>query len=194
MATSVDYTTEVQKLYVAYFSRPGDPTGVSFWVDKLQNNLVGYQTISSEFATSAEYRAMYGGKDNAAVVAEVYENLFGRVPEAGGMNFWVDALNRGATSVDNVVTAIASGAQGNDRVVYNGKVAVAVEFTNRIDTAAEQTAYAGAPALQIAIDYLAGAKDLTTIAMHRDPGQIDEAIARIVGSPSSLDFGHVAVM
>lgn len=194
MATSVDFTTEVQKLYVAYFSRPGDPTGVAFWVDKLQNNLVAYQDISAEFSTSAEYKAMYGGKGNAAVVAEVYDNLFGRAPVGGEDAFWINALNNGATDVDNVVTAIAAGSQGTDRTTYNGKVDIAVLFTQHIDTQAEKDAYTGAAANQIAIDYLAGAKNLTTIAMHRDPGNIDATIARIVGTPSSMDVDHIAVM
>lgn len=194
MATSVDFTTEVQKLYVAYFSRPGDPTGVAFWVDKLQNNLVAYQDISAEFSTSAEYQAMYGGKNNAAVVAEVYDNLFGRQPVGGEDAFWINALNTGATDVDNVVTAIAAGAQGSDEFAYNGKVAIAVKFTQHIDTDAEKAAYSGAAANQVAIDYLAGAKDITSIAMRMDAGNIDSTIARIVGTPSSMDVDHIAMM
>lgn len=191
MAT--DYINEVQKLYVAYFSRPADPAGLTFWADQLATNPNGYQNISANFSTSAEYRAMYGSMDNRAVVAEVYENLFGRVAEAAGVDFWANALNSGAMTIDNVVTQIAAGSQGNDRTVYNGKVAVATAFTNRIDTDAEKTAYSGDLANKIAFDYVAGVKSLETAAMHMDPGQIDVAIARIVGTPTGLGFDDVMV-
>lgn len=190
MAT--DYVNEVQKLYVAYFSRPADPAGLTFWADKLQNDPAGYQQISAAFSTSAEYRATYGGMDNRAVVAEVYDNLFGRAAEAAGVDFWANALSTGAMTIDNVVTQIASGSQGTDRTTYNGKVAVSTAFTSRIDTDAEKAAYTGATANKIAIDYVAGIKDLQSAAMHMDPGQIDAAIAKIVGTPSGIGFDGIA--
>lgn len=189
MAT--DYINEVQKLYIAYFSRPADPAGLTFWADQLATNPNGYQNISANFSTSAEYRAMYGSMDNRAVVAEVYENLFGRVAEAAGVDFWANALNSGAMTIDNVVTQIASGSQGTDRTIYNGKVAVATAFTNRIDTDVEKVAYSGDAANKIAFDYVAGVKSLETAAMHMDPGQIDAAIARIVGTPSGVGFDDI---
>lgn len=190
MAT--DYINEVQKLYVAYFSRPADPAGLLFWADKLQNDPTGYQQISAAFSTSAEYRATYGGMDNRAVVAEVYDNLFGRAAEAAGVDFWANALNTGAMTIDNVVTQVASGSQGTDRTTYNGKVAVSTAFTARIDTDAEKAAYTGATANKIAIDYVAGVKDLQSAAMHMDPGQIDATIAKIVGTPSGIGFDGIA--
>lgn len=185
MAT--DYVNEVQKLYVAYFSRPADPAGLNFWANNLATNPNGYQEIAQAFSTSAEYRASYGGLDNRAVVAEVYENLFGRPGEAAGIDFWTNALNNGSLNIGNVVTGVASGAQGSDRVAFNAKVGVSTQFTNRIDTDAEKAAYTGTK-LQIAIDYIANVKNLETGAMYSDPGQIDEAIARIVGSPSGMGF------
>ncbi len=192
MAT--DYVNEVQKLYVAYFSRPADPAGLTYWANVLQTNPSGYQTMSANFSTSNEYKAVYAGMDNRAVVAEVYDNLFGRQAEAAGVNYWADLLDRKQISIDNVVTQIAAGSQNNDRVVYNGKVAVATSFTSHVDTNAEKTAYAGTAANQIAIDYLAGVKSLETIAMHMDPGQIDATIARIVGTPTGIDFDGIALV
>jgi hypothetical protein len=182
MAT--DYINEVQKLYVAYFSRPADPAGLAFWADQLQNNPNGYQNISAAFSTSAEYRAAYAGMDNRAVVTEVYDNLFGRAAEPAGVDYWANALNNNTITIDNVVTQIASGAQGNDRVVYNGKVAVSTAFTDRLDTAQERAAYSGATANNIAIEYIDKVDSLQTAAQQMDPGQIDAAIARIVGTPS----------
>jgi len=191
MAT--DYNVEVQKLYVAYFSRPADPAGLAYWANVLQTNPAGYQQMSAEFSKSAEYRAVFNGMDNRAVVAEVYDNLFGRQGEAAGVDYWTNLLNQGQITIDNVVTQIANGSQNNDRVVYNGKVDIAATFTTHINTDAEKAAYKGEAANKIAIDYLAGVKSLETIAMHRDPGQIDAAIAKIVGTPSGFDFDGMAI-
>jgi hypothetical protein len=180
MATDVN--TEVEQLYVAYFSRPADPAGLTYWSNVLGTNPNGYQTISAAFAGSAEYQAAYAGMDNATVVNAVYEHLFGRAAESAGQTYWANLLNQHAITIDNVVTDIAAGAQGSDLFAYNAKVAVATAFTGRIDTAAEQAAYSGSAANQIAINYLANVKDLQTAAAGMDPGNIDNAIAQIVGT------------
>lgn len=190
MAT--DYVNEVQKLYVAYFSRPADPAGLTFWANNLATNPNGYQEIAQAFSTSAEYRATYGNMGNRAVVAEVYENLFGRPGEAAGIDFWTNALNNGSLNIGNVVTGVAAGAQGDDRIAFNAKVGVSTNFTARIDTDAEKAAYTGTKTA-IAVDYIAQVKSLQTGAQYSDPGQIDAAIARIVGTPSGMGFDDMPI-
>jgi hypothetical protein len=180
MAT--DTTTQVEQLYVAYFSRPADPAGLSYWANILATDPVGYQKISSAFSASQEYKAAYAGMDNNGVVSAVYAHLFGRPAETAGVNYWADLLNQHKITIDNVVTQIAAGAQGTDLFAYNAKVAVASSFTSHIDTAAERTAYSGDAANKIAIDYLAGVKDLQSAAAGMDPGNIDNTIATIVGT------------
>lgn len=193
MAT-VDYVNEVQKLYVAYFGRPADPAGLAFWGNQLQNNPNGYQEMSAAFSVSPEYRGIYAGLGNRALVNEVYDNLFGRAAETAGLNYWEDALNRGLMSFDKAVTQIAAGSQGMDRQIYNGKVAVSTSFTARVDTDVERAAYSGAAANRIAIDYIDSVRDITSAAQRIDPGQIDATIARIVGTPSGFGFDDQGVM
>jgi hypothetical protein len=183
-----DTNTQVEQLYVAYFSRPADPAGLSYWSNILATDSTGYQKISSAFSSSQEYKDAYAGMDNSAVVSAVYSHLFGRPAESAGVSYWADLLNQHKITIDNVVTQIAAGAQGTDLFAYNAKVAVASAFTAHIDTPAEQTAYSGAAANKIAIDYLAGVKDLQTAA-GMDPGAIDNTIATIVGSHTG---GHDA--
>lgn len=191
MATN--YINEVQKLYVAYFSRPADPDGLAFWADKLQNDPNGYVNIAQAFSTSAEYQATYGGQSNRAVVAEVYENLFGRAGEAAGIDFWTDKLDRGILNLGNVVTGIADGAQNNDELAFDAKVGVSTLFTRRIDTPAEIAAYKG-DATKVAIDYIANVKNFENGATYSQPGLIDEAIAKIVGTPSGMVFDDAALV
>lgn len=182
-----NYVSMVQELYVAYFSRPADPKGLAFWAENLENKAVTYEEIAASFAQTGEYKATYFEVDKTVLVNEIYDNLFGRPAEEGGLDFWVKALETGAMTVDNMVTTVAAGAQGADQFAFNGKVDVAVAFTARVDTPQEIAAYDGAAANMIAINYLAGVKDLFTGELGRDPGSIDMAIARMSGSPAAFD-------
>jgi hypothetical protein len=191
-----DNINEVQKLYVAYFSRPADTAGLSFWANVLATNPNGYQQISAAFSTSAEYKAAYAGLDNRAVVGAIYTHLFGRAAETAGVDFWAHALDTKAMTVDNMVTQVASGAQGSDLLAYNAKVAVSTAFTDRLDQPVEVKAYSGDHANQIAIDFIATVKDLQSAAAARDPGVIDSVINHIVvdsGQPNPSPTGLVGV-
>jgi len=191
MATTTE--TTVQKLYVAYFSRPADVAGLAYWNNILTSNPDGYQMISANFASSAEYKAMYAGQDNRAVVSTVYEHLFGRPAETAGVDYWAKMLDQKVITIDNAVTAIAAGAQSTDKIAYDGKVAVAAVFTEHLDLASEQAAYAKPAGMKVASDYIASIKDLLTAAQARDPGNIDITIDKMVQADmSSIDPGTSA--
>jgi hypothetical protein len=185
MATATQ--TEVQKLYVAYFTRPADVAGLAYWANILTNAPNGYQVISSHFAESAEYQATYAGMDNRSTVNAVYQHLFGRAAETAGVDYWANLLDRHAITIDNVVTQIAAGAQGTDKVAYNGKVSVAAAFTDHMDLAVEQQAYGTAAGMKIAQDYIASVHDLASGAAAIDPGNIDYTISAMVKGGYGLE-------
>jgi hypothetical protein len=188
-----DTNTEIQKLYVAYFSRPADPSGLAFWTTQMQTNPNFYQNISAAFSTSDEYKAAYAGMNNTQVVQTVYQHLFGRAGEDTGVSFWVDKLDRHIITIDNVVTQIAAGAQTTDLFAYNAKAAVAVAFTAHIDTDVEAKAYTSDAAAKVAIDYLAHVTNLESAATARDPGNIDVTISQMVNAAglTGFDGAHV---
>lgn len=170
---------EVQKLYVAYFSRPADTGGLDYWTDLLDARPEALQDVSRSFAASTEYNAMFAGMDNRAIVNTVYQNLFGRDAEDGGLNYWSDLLERKVVTIDNVVLDIAAGAKGNDSVAFNGKVAAALLFTDRLDEPHEVAAYAGNDANEIASQYLATIKDPASALDALDTQVVDAWIERI---------------
>ena len=183
-------TTTVEQLYIAYFSRPADPQGLIYWDNVLATDPNGVQEISANFAGSQEYRDTYAGLDNQAVVQAVYQNLFGRVGEQAGVDYWTNALNNHTITVDNAVTAIAAGAQNNDKLVYNGRVAVATAFTEHVDQPAEIAAYSGTAANLKAKAFIGTIVDLASSANAINPGVIDAQIADIVGTPTGTDVPH----
>jgi hypothetical protein len=175
-----DNITELQKLYVTYFSRPADPDGLNFWANALASNPNVYQEISHQFSVSPEYQNKYANMDNQAVITTVYHNLFSREPDAEGLAFWTNALNSGGITIESATRDIAEHAQLPDRTVFNGKVAAATEFTNHVDLPNEMKAYLGQHAFQLSLDYISSIKDLGSAAAAMDPGVIDSVISRIV--------------
>jgi hypothetical protein len=185
---------EVQEMYVAYFSRPADVAGLDYWTDALDANPDALQELSRSFAASQEYRDTYAGMDNRAVVGEVYQNLFGRTAEAAGVDYWAGLLDSKAITIDNVVTQIADGAAGSDNVAFKGKVAAAALFTTRLDEPNEETAYArGGAANDLAAEYLATIKDLSSAADAIDTDVVDAWIDRIVAEHGAGNAALVGV-
>jgi len=182
--------TQVEKLYVEYFLRPGDYSGVQYWTNVLSHNPNALYDISASFAGSTEYQQTYAGMNNTQLVQAVYHNLFGRAAEAGGLAFWTQALDEHRMTVTDMVTNIAAAAQNNDRVVLDARVTVAESFTQHLDLASEQAAYSGVAANQIAKDFLGSIVDLTTAATAINPSSIDETIAQIVGNQTSFNAVH----
>jgi len=176
---------EVQQLYVAYFGRPADPIGENFWTDALDAGTMAQTDLSAVFAASQEYRDMYAGMDNRAIVNEVYQNLFGRAAETGGLEHWAGLMDRGIISIDDVVMVVSEAASGSDSVAFNGKVAAATLFTDRVDTPIELQAYSGDAANDIAMEFLATITDLSSAADALDPEMVDVYIERIVNAHGS---------
>jgi hypothetical protein len=136
-------TAAIQKLYVAYFNRPADFSGLAFWEGIVAKANGDTAAVSAAFAASAEYKATFANMDDAHVVATIYQNLFGRAPELGGLTFWTQALMNKAVTIDNVVATIASAAGGDDLTTINNKVAAATAFSAALDTTAEALGYGG---------------------------------------------------
>jgi hypothetical protein len=176
------YTEAVQKLYVAYFNRPADVAGLTYWENVVANAKGSTAAVSAAFSTSAEYKAAYAGMDAGHVVATVYQNLFGHGPDTAGLNFWTQALLTNALTVDNVVTGIAAGAQGTDATAYKDKVAAATSFTLALDTADKQLAYSGDKANGIAKSYIASVTDDASLAAATASAALTATIANVVAA------------
>lgn len=188
MATQ--YDTAIQQLYVAYFNRPADAGGIAHWANFMTNGGTAAQ-ISAAFAQSMEYQTAYNQTTNAGVVTQVYQNLFGRPPEAAGLAFWVKALNDKAITVDNMVTTIASAAQTTDKVAFDSKVKVATAFTNALDTDAEKAGYSGDLANAEAKKLLSTIKTDVQANAAIVPATLDASVAAVVKAsvPFTLETG-----
>jgi hypothetical protein len=175
------YTEAVQKLYVAYFSRPADAAGLAYWEAVITAQKGDTAAVSTAFAASAEYHAAYAGKDAYNVVATIYQNLFGRAPDLAGLNFWGQGLLNKAFTVDIAVTEIAKGALGTDLVAYNCKVAAATVFSAALDTPELVRAYSGDNANAVAKGWLSTVVDTDSLAAAIAPDALGKGIMILPG-------------
>lgn len=191
----INLSNMTQQLYVAYFGRPADTGGLAFWADALRDNPVGYATVSSDFARSEEFARVSAGLANREIVNLLYQHMFGRDGDAGGLDFWTAPLDQHLMTIDELVIQIGSAAQGADQAVFQAKVGVAAAFTAHMDLAAEQAGYLASGGLADGVAYLTPVVDLATADAARDDAHIDAAIARFTPQPQAQgDEGAVQLI
>ncbi|HEX8615529.1 MAG TPA: DUF4214 domain-containing protein [Telluria sp.] len=166
-SVSLVYESVVQAVYVAYFGRAADYSGMQSFQQQLSafgapNDLrgladaygknAGLRGLIDSFASSAESAALYPGNTGTFIKA-LYQNVFGRAPDAGGLAFWSNAIDSGGLSRANASLSIMAGAFENttfqgtlDAKLVNNKLTAASGFTLMIDTVAEIAGYSGAAA------------------------------------------------
>ena len=127
----------IQKAYIAFFNRPADVPGLTYW----KNYPGNAQDMLAEFSKSAEYLSDYAGMSNQQVISKVYQNLFGRLPETEGLNYWTQQMEAGWITIANVAYEILGGARNEDKTIIQNKALVANMFTAALNTPQKAEAY-----------------------------------------------------
>lgn len=153
-------TTDVQKLYIAYFNRPADPAGLAYWAAQ---NLT-LKGIAENFALQAEYSSTNAGLTSTQILSNVYLNLFGHPADTAGLAYWSNLVANGTLSLNSAAVTILLGAQGSDLTAVNSKTTAAAGFTAAVNTTAEIQAYSGATANAASKTWLSKVLDATTLA------------------------------
>jgi hypothetical protein len=99
----------VARLYDTVFSRLPDASGLAYWTGVMESG-VSLQTMANGFVNSAEFQSTYGALNNTDFVTTIYENVLHRAPDAGGLSYWVNALNSGGARAQ-VVTAFSDSTE-----------------------------------------------------------------------------------
>jgi hypothetical protein len=99
------------ELYVAYFNRAPDSTGLLFWGSALAEGM-SMNEIARQFFDQPETQALYGGSASSGdFVTAVYSNILGRAPDASGFSYWTDILDSGAVERSEFILAMIDGAK-----------------------------------------------------------------------------------
>nr|WP_298410239.1 DUF4214 domain-containing protein [uncultured Halomonas sp.] len=119
----------VQQLYVAYYGRPGDRDGLSYWADRVEEE--GEGNIIDAFGESQEFYQRYGSLDETTLVNNLYQQIFGRDADEGGLAYYVKALTDGIKSLSEIALTISNAAQGKDVEVMKGRLEIADAYTEK---------------------------------------------------------------
>jgi len=115
--------TQVQNLYLAYFGRPAEQAGLTYWTSQADATV---DQISAAFAQQPEYTAAFSGLTRSQVVNQLYTNLFGRAAASNELNYWVGSTD---VTVDKLALALTNGATGTDRLLLDSKIQYATSVT-----------------------------------------------------------------
>lgn len=107
---------EVYRLYQAAFDRVPDLEGVGFWL-KFMDNGMSLATVADFFLDSPEGVALYGSApSHTELLTRFYANTLHRAPDAEGMAFWTDLLERGMTPAQ-VLTGFSESPENQAAVI-----------------------------------------------------------------------------
>lgn len=178
MATT---SAQVQQLYVAYLGRAADKAGLDYWLNELNGDepTLTLENLRSNFVNEQpEYTDAYAGLSRNDTVVKIYNNLFGRAPDAAGLAYW--STGGGASvNVDQLLTAFIAGASATDAKVIANKVLVSEVYTS---TAGDN--YAAADAKSIISGVNDTSASVTTAVGHLSDGTLSgiavpEAVAAL---------------
>lgn len=181
----------VQFAYIAYYGRPADVAGQSYWVNQLKSagSLNG---IIDSFGNSAESKALYGGLNVTQQVAAIYQQEFGRSPDSTGQQYWVNQISSGKVSAAAAALAIFYGATGTDKTLINNKLVVADSYTASLaQNNGDSALYAGNTAAANARSYLSAVGTDSTVAAKI--AGVSSSVAHHIQGDISGDLASVGV-
>jgi len=128
-------STQLQELYVAYFGRAADPTGLDYWTEA--------GTTQAAFAANmyaqAEFNDTYGSKSVEAQVNQIYKNLFDREADVVGLTYWTQQINLGTHALAEIAVHLINAAQNNagsedDKIALTNRTNAAIAYTAEVKT------------------------------------------------------------
>lgn len=128
-----------QQMYVAYYGRPADPGGLSFWADVFDTT-DDLTMALTQFGNSAEFTNNFGSLTPSDLVNNLYQQMYGHQPDPGGLDFYLGRLESGEANLASIAKQIADGSLETDLATLENRISVANLFTNTVeDTGASFT-------------------------------------------------------
>jgi hypothetical protein len=93
---------QVARLYDTTLGRLPDEAGLGYWT---QTTKAGGSLLddANNFLNSTEFLSTYGTLDNRSFIATLYNNSLHRGADAQGEDYWINALNSGASRAQVVI-------------------------------------------------------------------------------------------
>jgi len=126
-------STQLQELYVAYFGRAADPTGLDYWTE----SGITTKAFAANMYAQPEFTSEYGSKSVEAQVNQIYKNLFGREADVTGLNYWTLQINLGNLQLADIAVDLIYAAQNNsgssdDKSALTNRTNAAIAYTAKV--------------------------------------------------------------
>lgn len=186
MATTA---ADIQELYIAYFGRPADPSGLAYWTQIADQQ--GLQKTANFFGTTPEFKARVGSLSTEQAINTFYVNLFGRQADAAGLLFWTNKVQTGVFSLEDAGFFIANNTAPADAKILSNKVESAQLWTKNLDTTDEILAFNTQGGQAAGITFLTG-----IVNTPATEAQVTAAIMQMVkdsgGSEAGITFNQIS--
>jgi alpha-tubulin suppressor-like RCC1 family protein len=104
----------IVELYIAYFNRVPDASGLSYWIKEYKRGLTLDQIGESFYSAGVQYSAVTGYSStmsNSDFVTIIYKNVLGRpYPDKGGLDYWSSALENKSATRGTLVRSMLNSA------------------------------------------------------------------------------------
>ena len=119
--------------YLAYYGRPADAGGLAYWVASLAGQGGNMDATFAAFGRSQEFQQRFGHLAGEQLIANLYQQMYGRDPEPAGAAFYAEKLASGQSALISIAIHILDGRLGHDRLVLDNRHKVARHFVTRFE-------------------------------------------------------------
>ena len=103
--TSASNEAFVMQQYRDFFARDADSSGLAYWVGELDAGRKIRGNLSMDFVYSTEYQ------NNVAPVVRLYFAYFNRLPDTGGLTYWINSYTSGSHSLNQISDSFAGSSE-----------------------------------------------------------------------------------
>jgi hypothetical protein len=148
-----DDTGFIKRAYEQALGRQADEEGLAFWQAKLAGGvsraemLTGFsESDENRLLTSLKMNAgLWDADDHAVEAARLYQAVLGRLPEQGGLRFWIDYLDTGA-SLSSAAARFAESPEFQARFAASDDASlIRVVYANTLGRAPEEAGFSESP-------------------------------------------------
>ena len=109
----------IERLYVNMLGRSSDASGKNYWYGRLVNHTVNGMTLADGFFFSNEFTSMSASMNNEQFVRRMYVTILGRDPDDVGLRYWIQKLDSGAMTREQVYRGFLGSPEWRGRCDSN---------------------------------------------------------------------------
>ncbi|MEE2953245.1 MAG: DUF4214 domain-containing protein, partial [Pseudomonadota bacterium] len=122
-------TLPIIGLYQGILLRTPEPEGLEFWSEAISSGRLTFTDLIQTFAETSEIQERYPelgeSVSNEELVNLFYENILGRVPDASGFDFWLNALQQGQVTISSFTSFFIGSDEAQNLLGVNLRAYIA---------------------------------------------------------------------